>query len=157
VAYYQRRALDTPPNSPLDTEFSKIKKYPFVFHALKSFLCIYKTSNWNSTEFSIDIIIIYRGKIAKHDSVHIIFCRLRQEKFSCLLVFNSLLQILKFSDPYQFFATIFRVPCPKKEQKILLRPCFGAFLTLGPCVICIPCWNREQKNHLGPALWDLDF
>jgi hypothetical protein len=28
------------PNSILDTEFSKIKKYPFVFHAFKSFLCI---------------------------------------------------------------------------------------------------------------------
>jgi hypothetical protein len=26
----------------LDTKLSKIKKYPFVFHALKSFLCIYK-------------------------------------------------------------------------------------------------------------------
>jgi hypothetical protein len=39
--------LDPPPptqplNGILDPEFSKIKKYLFVFHALKSFLCIYK-------------------------------------------------------------------------------------------------------------------
>ena len=38
--------LDPPPPPPsngvLDTEFSKIKKYPLVFHALKGFLCIYK-------------------------------------------------------------------------------------------------------------------
>jgi hypothetical protein len=40
-------------------------------------------------------IIIYRQKIPKHDSVHINFCRLPQ-KFSYLLLFNSLLQILKF-------------------------------------------------------------
>ena len=31
-----------PPNGILDTEFSKTKKYPFVFQVLKSFLCIYK-------------------------------------------------------------------------------------------------------------------
>ena len=29
-----------PPNGNLGTEFSKIKKYSFVFHALKSFRCI---------------------------------------------------------------------------------------------------------------------
>jgi hypothetical protein len=31
-----------PPNGILNPEFSKIKKYRFVFYALKIFLCIYK-------------------------------------------------------------------------------------------------------------------
>jgi hypothetical protein len=38
----------TPPNGILDSEMSKIKKYPFVFRALKSFLCIYKKNNYTS-------------------------------------------------------------------------------------------------------------
>jgi hypothetical protein len=62
-----------PPNTILDTEFSTglMKKYPIVFHALKSFLCIYKIkelyiNNLIEPKFNavhtINIIIIYKGK-----------------------------------------------------------------------------------------------
>ena len=78
-----RGPLTPPPPQPsngiLDTEFSKIKKYPLVFHALKGFLCIYKQKELyinNLIELSINpvytinIIITYRRKIAKHDTIH---------------------------------------------------------------------------------------
>jgi hypothetical protein len=85
--------------------------------------------------YTINIIIIYRGKIAKHDSIHINFSRLPRNS-AIILVCNSLLQILKFSEPYEFLAlrSLFGAPCPKKEQKILcLRACFWslAFLNFG--------------------------
>jgi hypothetical protein len=80
--------------------------------------------------YTINIIIIYRRKLAKHDSVHINFCRLPRNSaiipplpylMTGPLVFNSLLQILKFSEPYYFLASrsLFGAPCSKKEQKIL--------------------------------------
>jgi hypothetical protein len=47
--------------------------------------------------------------------------------------------------PYQFFASLFGAPWNKKEQKHLLRPGFGAFLTLGPRVVWIPRWNGTKK------------
>jgi hypothetical protein len=65
--------------------------------------------------------------------MHINFCRLPH-----LLVFSSLLQILKFLTLSILVCLAFGAPCPKKKQKILLRPCFGAFLTLGPRVVWIP-------------------
>jgi hypothetical protein len=92
VAYYQRGAPSPPPppqpsNGILGTELSKIKKYPLVFHALKSFLCIYKQKelyinnlielNFNPV-YTINIIITYRGKKAKHDTVHMNVCRFPQ-------------------------------------------------------------------------------
>jgi hypothetical protein len=80
----------TPPQPSigiLDTELSKIKKHPLVFHALKCFLCIYKQKelyinnlielNFNPV-YTINIIITYRGKIAKHDTVHMNVCRFPQ-------------------------------------------------------------------------------
>jgi hypothetical protein len=78
--------LDPPPqpaNGILNPEFSKIKKYHFVFHALKIFYLQKKTElhinnlielKFNPVYTINIIIIIYRGKIAKHDSVN--FCRL---------------------------------------------------------------------------------
>jgi hypothetical protein len=56
-------------------------------------------------------------------------------KFSNLLVFNSLLQILIFSDPYDFFGLALWSPLPREgTKKNCLWPCFWsiAFQTLGP-------------------------
>ena len=44
-----RGPLTPPPNGLLNTKLSKIKKYPFVFDALKSFLCIYLQKKKNYT------------------------------------------------------------------------------------------------------------
>jgi hypothetical protein len=90
--------------------------------------------------------------MAKHDSVHINFCRLPQQ-FSYLLLFNSLLQILKFSDPgYEFFGLAFWSPLPKEGTKN-----FGAFFfmlgfafaTLGPTLFGSRA-ETERKKRLGP-------
>jgi hypothetical protein len=83
------------------------------------------------------------------------------------------LQILKFSDSYDFLASLFGAPCPKKEQKkffaaLLLEPrvflfwgsIVGALDTLGPRVVWIPHSRAEtgnNKKRLGPALWGLNF
>jgi hypothetical protein len=50
-----RGPLTPLPNGLLDTEFSKIKKYTFVFHALKNFLCIYKKNPKNSNNLIASI------------------------------------------------------------------------------------------------------
>jgi hypothetical protein len=93
-------------------------------------------------------------------------------KIQQLLVFNSLLQILIFSDPYDFLASLFGAPCPEKQQKnlfaaLLLEPRFlnfgaswffylaasllGALDSLGPRAVWILRWNRKQKNRFGPG------
>ena len=105
---------------------------------------------------TINIIIIYRRKIAKHDSVHINFCRLPQ-KFSYLLLFNSLLQILKFSDPYELFGL---APGPKKEQKILfaaliLEPRFLNFGNLVPRAIVETLGPRAFFFYVGLCVWSI--
>ena len=53
-------------------------------------------------------------------------------KFSNLLVFNSLLQILKFSDPYDFLAWLFASPLPK--EGILALRFWGHWIIWGPAL-----------------------
>ena len=50
-----------PPNGILDTEFSMIKKYSFVFHALKSFLCI-KKKKLKFNPVDIIKVILFTGE-----------------------------------------------------------------------------------------------
>jgi hypothetical protein len=103
--------------------------------------------------YTINIVIIYSGK--KLNMIASIYKLLPSfTKFSNLLVFNSLVQILKFSDPMISLASLFGVPCPKKEEKHLfeaqlLEPHFlnfggagasllGALNSLGPRAVWIP-------------------
>jgi hypothetical protein len=72
--------LDPPPNGILNPEFSKIKKscvekFPVYLQKEKELYINNLIELKFNPVYTINIII-YRGKIAKHDSVHINFCRL---------------------------------------------------------------------------------
>jgi hypothetical protein len=86
------------------------------------------------------------------------FCRLPQ-KFSNLLVFNSLLQILIFSDLYDFFGLALWSPLPREGTKtIVYGPAFGASLFKLWGLVCfyLGASLLGALDSLGPrAVWIL--